>query len=153
MALPCLADNTFIVNAPGDNGGGTLRAAITQMQANNGVQTIRFEIPGSVDIVITSPLPALVGQSIFLDGNASPDLRINGAGWPLLKFATGGSAQNIRFEHMNLRTGSSSDGGGCVDVKSTGSLQVFDSTFAVVQLGPAASGSGGGAIKTNGTCA
>lgn len=94
-ALPCLADNTFIVNTLGDGGAGTLRAAISQMQPSNGVQTIRFEIPGSVDIVITSPLPALVGQSIVLDGNASPDLRINGAGWPMLKFATGGGAQTI----------------------------------------------------------
>ncbi|MGB3046707.1 choice-of-anchor Q domain-containing protein, partial [Dokdonella sp.] len=42
-------------------------------------------------------------------------------------------------------------GGGCVDVKSTGSLQVFDSTFdSCFSWGPPASGSGGGAIKTNG---
>ena len=150
-ALPCLADNTFIVNTLGDGGAGTLRAAITQMQPSNGVQTIRFEIPGSVDIVITSPLPALVGQSIVLDGSASPDLRINGAGWPMLKFTSGSSAQSIRFDRMNLRNGSNSDGGGCVDVKSMGSLQVFDSTFdSCFSWGPAASGSGGGAIKTNG---
>lgn len=150
-ATPSLADNTFIVNAPGDGGAGTLRAAITQMQANNGVQTIRFEIAGNVAIILTSPLPALVGQSIVLDGSASPDLRVEGVGWPMFQFSSGGSAQTIRFDHMKLRGGSSNTGGGCVDVKSSGSLQVFDSTFdSCFSSGPAASGSGGGAIKTNG---
>ncbi|MBL0162561.1 MAG: hypothetical protein IPP82_02600 [Xanthomonadales bacterium] len=129
-----------------------LRAAITQMQASNGVQTIRFEIPGSAAIMLTSPLPALAGQSIVLDGSASPDLRINGAGWPMLKFLSGGSGQTIRFDHMNLRGGSNGDGGGCVDVKSAGTLLVFDSTFdSCFSSGPAASGSGGGAIRTNGS--
>ncbi len=151
VTAPCLADNTFVVNAIGDGGAGTLRAAITQMQASNGVQTLRFEIPGSAAIMLTSPLPALVGQSIVLDGSASPELRIEGAGWPMLKFISGGSGQTIRFDRLNLRGGSNADGGGCVDVKSTGSLLVFDSTFdSCFSWGPAASGSGGGAIKTNG---
>lgn len=151
-AGPCLADNTFIVNTVADGGGGSLRAAILQMQASNGVQTILFQIPGSSSIVLTSPLPALVGQSIVLDGTASPGLRIQGAGWPMLKFLTGGSSQLIRFDRMNLRGGSNNEGGGCVDVKSTGTLQVFDSTFdSCFSWGPAASGSGGGAIKTNGS--
>lgn len=151
-SLPCLADNTFIVNTLGDGGAGTLRAAITQLQANNGVQTIRFEIPGNVGIILTSPLPALVGQSIVLDGSLSPDLRIEGVGWSMFKFSTGGSGQTIRFDHMNVRGGSNGDGGGCVDVKSTGTLLVFDSTFdSCFSSGPAASGSGGGAIKTNGS--
>lgn len=150
--MPCLADNTYIVDTLGDGGAGTLRAAITQMQASNGVQTIRFEIPGSAAIMLTSPLPALAGQSIVLDGSASPDLRINGAGWPMLKFLSGGSGQTIRFDHMNLRGGSNGDGGGCVDVKSAGTLLVFDSTFdSCFSSGPAASGSGGGAIRTNGS--
>ena len=149
---PCLADNTFIVDAVGDGGGGTLRAAILQMQANNGVQTIRFQIPGNAAIMLTSPLPALVGQSIVLDGTASPGLRLEGVGWPMLKFTSGGSGQTIRLDRMNLRGGSNNDGGGCVDVKSTGTLLVFDSTFdSCFSWGPAASGSGGGAIKTNGS--
>lgn len=151
-AGPCLADNTFIVNTVADGGGGSLRAAIMQMQASNGVQTILFQIPGDTFIQLTSPLPALVGQSIVLDGTASPGLRIEGAGWPMLKFASGGSGQTIRFDRMNLRNGSNSDGGGCVDVKSMGTLLVFDSTFdSCFSYGPAASGSGGGAIKTNGS--
>ncbi|MEO7936324.1 MAG: choice-of-anchor Q domain-containing protein [Dokdonella sp.] len=151
-ALPCLADNTFIVDTPGDGGAGTLRWAITQMQASNGVQTIRFELPGNAGIMLTLPLPALVGQSIVLDGSASPDLRIEGAGWSMFKFVAGDSGQTIRFDHMNLRGGSNSDGGGCIDVKSTGTLLVFDSTFdSCFNSGPASSGAGGGAIKTNGS--
>ncbi len=149
---PCKADNTFIVNTLGDGGAGTLRAAITQMQASNGVQTILFQIPGNVGIILTSPLPALVGQSIVLDGSASPDLRIEGVGWSMFKFPTGGSGQTIRFDRMNLRGGSNSEGGGCIDVKSTGTLLVFDSTFdSCFNSGPAASGAGGGAIRTNGS--
>ncbi|MEO6076927.1 MAG: choice-of-anchor Q domain-containing protein [Dokdonella sp.] len=151
-AGPCLADNTFIVNTVADGGGGSLRGAIMQMQASNGVQTILFQIPGNTFIQLTSPLPALVGQSIVLDGTASPGLRIEGAGWPMLKFASGSSSQSIRFDRMNLRNGSNGDGGGCVDVKSMGTLLVFDSTFdSCFSYGPAASGSGGGAIKTNGS--
>lgn len=152
IAGPCFADNTFVVDAVSDGGGGSLRAAIMQMQPNNGVQTILFQIPGNTFIQLTSPLPALVGQSIVLDGTASPNLRIEGVGWPMLKFASGGSGQTIRFDRMNLRGGSNNDGGGCVDVKSSGTLLVFDSTFdSCFSWGPAASGSGGGAIKTNGS--
>lgn len=151
-AGPCLADNTFIVDAVGDGGGGSLRAAILQMQASNGVQTIVFQIPGDATIMLTSPLPALVGQSIELDGTASPRLRIEGAGWPMLKFASGGSGQTIRFDRINLSGGSNSAGGGCVDVKSTGTLLVFDSSFdSCFSWGAAAPAPGGGAIKTNGS--
>ena len=151
-AVPCFADNTFIVDAIGDGGGGTLRAAILQMQASNGVQTIRFQIPNNAAILLSSPLPALVGQSIVLDGTASPGLRIQGVGWTMFKFISGGSGQTVRLDHMNLRGGSNSDGGGCVDVKSSGTLLVFDSTFdSCFSSGPASSGSGGGAIKTNGS--
>ena len=151
-AGPSFADNTFIVDTVADGGGGSLRAAILQMQANNGVQTILFQIPGNTFIQLTSPLPALVGESIVLDGTASPGLRIEGVGWPMLKFASGGSGQTIQLSRMNLRGGSNSEGGGCVDVTSTGTLLVFDSTFdSCFSWGPAASGSGGGAIKTNGS--
>jgi NAD(P)-dependent dehydrogenase (short-subunit alcohol dehydrogenase family) len=69
----------------------------------------------------------------------------------MFKFPTGGSGQQIRFDHMNIRGGSNSEGGGCVDVKSTGTLLVFDSTFdSCFSSGPPATGSGGGAIRTNG---
>ena len=112
VALPCMADNTFVVDTLGDGGAGTLRAAISQMQASNGVQTIRFEIPGNAGIILTSSLPALVGQTIVLDGSASPELRIEGVGWSMFKFVAGGSTQTIRFEHMNVRGGSNSAGGG-----------------------------------------
>ncbi len=148
---PCLADNTYVVNTVTDGGGGSLRAAIQQMQANNGVQTIQLQIPGDASIILTSPLPALVGQSIVLDGSASPGLRIQGAGWPMFKFVSGGSGQDIRLDHLHLSGGSNNDGGGCVDVKTGGTLMVFDSTFDhCFSSGPAGSGSGGGAIKTYG---
>jgi hypothetical protein len=151
-ALPAFADNTFIVNAEGDGGAGTLRAAINQMQAANGVQTIRFEFTGNALIVPSTPLPPLVGQSIVLDGTAAPGLVINGVGWSLFKFHTGSSGQTVRFQSMRLSNGSNGDGGGCIDLRTQGTLQVFDSTFdSCVNFGPAASGAGGGAIRTNGS--
>lgn len=151
IATPCLADNIYIVNAVGDGGAGTLRAAINQMPSGSGVQTIRFEIAGTASIVLSSPLPALVGQSIVLDGSASPNLRIEGAGWPMLKFHSA-LTQTIQFNRIHLRNGSSADGSGCVDVRTGGSLLVFDSSFdSCVTTGPAGTGSGGGAIKTNGS--
>ena len=152
IAGPCLADNTFIVDTPGDGGAGTLRAAINQMQAANGVQTIRFEFSGSAQIVPTSPLPPLVGQSIVLDGTAAPGLVINAAGWPLFKFHSGGSGQSIRLQSLDIRNGSNGEGGGCVDVLTQGVLQVFDSSFSdCFNFGPTATGAGGGAIRTNGS--
>ena len=151
-AGPCLADNTFIVDTLGDGGAGTLRAAINQMQAANGVQTIRFVFSGPAQIVPTSPLPPLVGQSIVLDGSAAPGLVINAQGWPLFRFHTGSSSQTIRLQSLDIRNGSSGEGGGCVDVLTQGVLQVFDSRFdGCVNFGPAATGAGGGAIRTNGS--
>ena len=145
------ADNTFIVDTIGDGGAGTLRAAINQMQAANGVQTIRFVFSGSAQIVPTSPLPPLVGQSIVLDGSEAPGLVINAQGWPLFKFHSGNSGQTIRLQSLDIRNGTFGDGGGCVDVLTQGYLQVFDSTFdGCANFGPAASGAGGGAIRTNG---
>ena len=152
FAGPCLADNTFIVDTPGDGGAGTLRAAINQMQSANGVQTIRFVFSGSAQIVPTSPLPALVGQSIVLDGSEAPGLVINAQGWPLFKFHSGSSSQMIRLQSLDIRNGSNGDGGGCVDVLTQGVLQVFDSSFSgCINFGPAATGAGGGAIRTNGS--
>ncbi len=145
------ADNTFIVDTIGDGGAGTLRAAINQMQAANGVQTIRFVFSGSAQIVPTSPLPPLIGQTVVLDGTAAPGLVINAQGWPLFKFHGGNSGQTIRLQSLDIRNGSNGDGGGCVDVLTQGYLQVYDSSFdGCVNFGPAASGAGGGAIRTNG---
>ncbi|MBN8480653.1 MAG: hypothetical protein J0L88_03575 [Xanthomonadales bacterium] len=147
----CLADNTFIVDTVGDGNPGTLRAAINQMQAANGVQTIRFVFSGSAQIVPNTPLPPLVGQTIVLDGTAAPGLVINAQGWPLFKFHSGNSGQTIRLISLDLRNGSNAEGGGCVDVLTQGYLQVIDSSFdGCVNFGPPASGAGGGAIRTNG---
>ena len=150
-AAPALADNTFIVNVEGDGSAGTLRAAINQMQAANGVQTIRFVFSGAAQIVPSTPFPPLVGQSIVLDASEAPGLVINAQGWPLFKFHSGNSGQTVRFQSMNLRNGSNGDGGGCIDLRTQGTLQVFDSTFdGCATYGPAASGAGGGAIRSNG---
>ncbi len=148
---PCLAGDTFIVNTTSDDGAGTLRAAINQMQASNGTQTIRFVLPANAQINTSTPLPPLVGQGIVLDATQAPGLVVNAQGWPLFRFLTGGSSQTIQVLGLNLRNGSSGEGGGCIDVRSQGALLVFDSSFdGCVNYGPAATGAGGGAIRTNG---
>lgn len=151
-AGPCLADNTFIVNSTSNEGAGTLRAAINQMQPGNGTQTIRFVLPGDTQITTLSMLPPLIGQSIVLDATQAPGLVLDAQGGPLLRFLVGNSSQTIQVLGLNLRNGSSGEGGGCIDVRTQGTLQVFDSTFeGCINFGPAATGAGGGAIRTNGS--
>jgi len=82
------ANNTFTVNStddtddifPGngicDDGTGncTLRAAIQEANACNGIDTIAFDIPGSAPHTFqpSVPLPAL-GESVIIDGTTEPD--------------------------------------------------------------------------------
>jgi len=152
LAANVAADNTFVVSNTQDSGAGSLRAAIGQMVANNGLQTLRIEVGQGAQITLNAPLPPMIGQSILVDGAPSPGLRIDGNGWSIFQVITGSSAQTVRLERLALRNGQSAVGGGCVFVNTRGALQVFDATFENCNnFGPAASGAGGGAIRTNGS--
>ena len=79
MALPALAD-TFTVNSIADPGDGvfdategTLREAIVAANANPGLDTIAFDIPGSGPHTIRpiSPLPATT-DPVIIDGYTQP---------------------------------------------------------------------------------
>lgn len=145
------ADDTWVVTNTGDSGSGSLRGAITQMKPNNGTQTIRFELPAHSVITLTSGLPNLVGASIVLDGRPSPGLRIDALGFPMFNIASGSASQTVIVYQLRLARGASYQGSGCLNLTSTGSMQVFDSVFeACASYGPVSSGVGGGAIRSNG---
>lgn len=151
IASCCRADNVWVVTSSAASGTGSLAAVIGQMLPNNGLQTIQFQLGANATILLNQPLPVMVGQSIFVDGSASPGLTLNGGGWPMFQVSSGNTSQTIRFSQLKLREGSNANGGGCINVISQGALLVNDVSFeSCANSGPPASGAGGGAIRTNG---
>ncbi len=73
-----VAASSYVVTNTNDSGPGSLRQAITNANANPGVDTITFAIPGSGvhTITPTSPLPALT-DSVILDGYSQPGAQPN----------------------------------------------------------------------------
>ena len=88
LVLP-LAAATYTVTNTNDSGAGSLRQAILDVNANSGLDTIAFAIPGAGPHTIqpTSSLPA-VRDSIYIDGwsqggagyTGPPLIEINGSG-------------------------------------------------------------------------
>lgn len=68
-----VAPPMFIVTNTNDAGPGSLRQAIADTNANLGLDTITFNIPGGgvQDIVLTSPLPA-IASPVLIDGWTQP---------------------------------------------------------------------------------
>ena len=73
--------NTYTVTTTADAGAGSLRQAITDANANAGLDTIDFNIPGSgaQTIAIASPLPGFTSP-VTIDG-FSPTAYVGVAGW------------------------------------------------------------------------
>jgi parallel beta-helix repeat protein len=103
---------TFTVTNTSDSGGGSLRQAILDANANAGPDTIDFNIPGGGPFVILplSVLPPLAGGTT-LDGTTQPGY----AGTPLIELST--------FSGAGLRmtgTGGNTIRGVCVNDFSAG---------------------------------
>src|SRR3954471_20591744 len=64
---------TLIVSNTGDSGAGSLRQAILDANATNGLDTITFQIPGGGPYTITpaSALPAIT-DAVLIDGTTQP---------------------------------------------------------------------------------
>src|SRR5207253_10382645 len=88
LLTACLAPSraaTLIVSNNSDSGNGSLRQAILDANATNGLDTIRFQIPGAGTHTIapTTPLPAIT-DPVIIDGTSqsgfagSPLIEING---------------------------------------------------------------------------
>jgi hypothetical protein len=64
--------NTYTVTSNANSGGGTLRQAITDANANPGTDTIAFNLPGGqLTISPSSALPTITG-SVVIDGTTQP---------------------------------------------------------------------------------
>ncbi len=103
---------TFTVTNTNDSGGGSLRQAILDANANAGPDTIDFNIPGTgpFQVLPLSILPALTGQTT-LDATTQPGY----AGTPLIEVST--------FSGAGLRmtgTGGNTIRGVCVNDFSSG---------------------------------
>ncbi len=72
-ACSCGLSATFTVLNTGDSGPGSLRQAILDANASNGVDIITFQIPGTPPFAISpvSPLPAIT-ESATLDATTQP---------------------------------------------------------------------------------
>jgi len=83
---------TYTVTKPDDSGNGTLRTAITQANANPGVDTILFSISGGPGVKTISPVTPLpfIYDTVVIDGFSQggagyagpPLIEINGASTP-----------------------------------------------------------------------
>jgi hypothetical protein len=68
-----LSANTFSVSNTGDSGSGSLRQAILEANANSGLDTIVFQIPGTGPFTISpgSTLPPIT-DPVIIDGTTQP---------------------------------------------------------------------------------
>lgn len=91
----------YMVTTTADSGAGSLRQAITDANANAGVDTIRFNIAtGAQSIALMSPLPAIT-ESVIIDGSSQPGF----AGTPLIEL--NGSGAGTMANGLTLNNGSS----------------------------------------------
>ena len=121
-AVSALLANTFTVTNTNDSGLGSLRQAILDANANPGLDTIQFAIPGSGVQTITpsSPLDGIT-DPVFIDGYSQPGASANtlavgdnavilikidaGAFNPAIDLAPGSGGSTIRGLAMAGTTG------------------------------------------------
>ena len=85
LTASALSANTYTVTNTNDSGAGSLRQAITDANANPGMDTIAFDIPGAGvhTIAIAGPLPSFTSP-VLVDGFTQPgaSANTNGPGQP-----------------------------------------------------------------------
>jgi titin len=86
-----VAAGTLTVTNPNDSGAGSFRQAILDANANSGLDTIVFQIPGSGvhTITVLSALPAIADPAV-IDGTSQPGY----AGTPVIEL-NGNALENI----------------------------------------------------------
>jgi parallel beta-helix repeat protein len=112
LSVGAAGASTFTVTNTNDSGGGSLRQAILDANANAGPDTIAFNIPGTgpFQILPASILPPLAGETV-LDATTQPGY----AGTPLIEVST--------FSGAGLRmtgTGGNTIRGVCVNDFTSG---------------------------------
>lgn len=99
---------TLVTNT-NDGGAGSLRAAVDAANANAGVDTISFAIPGAGPhtITLSSPLPAVLGAGDAIDGTTQPgascgDLWAGTSPNLLIHLTAGSIGTGLHLEAANL---------------------------------------------------
>lgn len=114
-AALCLAANahaaTFTVTHLGDNGSGSLRAAVAAANAASGSDTIRFQVGLSGTIQLGSEI--LIADSLSIEGPGPSLLTIAGsaASRIFLLDRVSGERSTTTLSGLTLRNGHASDGG------------------------------------------
>ena len=101
-AGPARATTTFVVRNTNDSGPDSLRAAILAANASSDLNTIKFNIPGTIpyEIVPVAPLPPIT-QPVVINGRSQPGF----TGSPLIWIDHG--ANNPVGIGLDIRSGSS----------------------------------------------
>ena len=143
----CATVSTTVAAAPytvtslSDNGGGTLRQAIDDANANPGADTITFDpsVSGGTITLLTT-LPA-ISDDLTIDGTGQSVI-ISGGG--LVRILSVNSPKTLTLSALTIangKVGSTDDGGGVL-ISNSGVLIVGNCTFS-----NNSAGSRGGAIS------
>ena len=133
---------TFTVTTTGDTGPGSLREAVTALNATGGSHVINFSVTGRITLI--TPLPAM-SNNVVIHGPIGTPLIISGAG-PLLRFAPGTTnfvQRLILADGITTNANGNAYGGG---ILNEGVLQIVDSVVSnnVVGAGARSRAAGGG---------
>lgn len=113
LGVWCLAGvaaaETYTVTSTADDGSaGTLRWAIGQANANNGADTIAFDLTYPATITLTSELPA-IDDDLLIDGPGADDLTIDGDDQFRIFFVSSGT---VTIRKLTLANGRAQGGMG-----------------------------------------
>lgn len=115
LATLCLATSahaaTFTVTHLGDNGSGSLRAAVASANAASGSDNIRFQVGLTGTIQLASEI--LITDSVSIEGPGASLLAVAGSATNriFLLDRAGGERSTTTLSGLTLRNGRASDGG------------------------------------------
>ena len=140
---------TIIVTTAADSGPGSLRAAITQADADGTQDTIAFAPSVRGTITLLSALPDLSGK-LILDGPGARVLtvaRSAAVGTPAFRIFAVPAGAEVTISGLTIAGGSAGSGGG---ISNSGTLTVVDSILSGNSTGE---GGRGGGIDNSGRLA
>jgi hypothetical protein len=117
-----LAPSTLVVSTTADSGGGSLRAAITQANADGSGDTITFSVTGVIQLA--SALPALSG-SMNIDGPGASSLTIEPASGVSTNIFTVDTGVTANISALTMTNGSGSGGNALNETPQVGAHRRF----------------------------
>ena len=163
LTASSLVAATFTVTNTGDSGAGSLRQAILDANANPGLDTIEFDIPGA-GVQTISPATALpeISDPVIIDGysqpGASPNTDPNGfdgtllielsgaVGGPMNGLNINAGVSTVRGLVINRFAGASTDTGNAIRLNTGGGNHIEGNFIGTDPGGTTAQGNEGHAI-------